>query len=210
MTSFIVLSMKKYLLIISLCSLAGKLVAQNDKNFPQAFISMQFVLGKHNVQFKTLGNSPGFSFGFKLNAGIYFINEGNYSGGLQFTLVEGASNNKKRRQMSEDFERPNKGFDKHIVYKFAMFRSSNVGWFSELKTGELTLFHQIGFGIFGLTENDPLYNFGMHNHVGLITQQATDQARLHLGILHDWTIGSGNPNYSISNIGLSMGGMRNF
>lgn len=200
--------MKKYLFIIALCSLVEQVVAQNDNNSPQAFISMQFILGKHNVQFKTFGNSPGFSFGFKLNAGIYFINDGNYAGGLQFTLVEGASNNKKRRQMSENFERPNKGFDKHIVYKFAMFRSSNIGWFSELKTGGVTLFHQIGFGIFGLTENDPLYNFGLHNHVGLITQQATDPARLHLGILHDWTIGSGNP--SISNIGLSVGGMRNF
>lgn len=201
---------QRLLLLLLFTGIMLKVSAQNTSQFPQAFISMQFTLGKHNVQFKTLGNSPGFSFGFKLNAGIYFVNEGNYAGGLQFTLLEGASNNKKRRQMSEDFDRPDKGFDKHIVYKFAMFRSSNVGWFSELKTGDITLFHQIGFGIFGLTENDPLYNFGMHNHVGIITQQATDPARLHLGLLHDWTIGAGNPNYSISNVGLSVGGLRNF
>ena len=183
---------------------------QNPNDFPRAFLSMQVTLGKHNVQFKGMGNSPGFSFGFKFNAGIYLVNDGNFAGGLQFTLVEGASNNKRRRRMSEDFERPNKNFDKHIVYKFAMFRSSNVGWFSEFKAGEVTLFHQIGFGIFGLTENDPLYNLGMHNHVGIITQQPDSPTRLHLGLLHDWTIGAGNPNYSISNVGLSVGGMRNF
>ncbi|HAS42859.1 MAG TPA: hypothetical protein DCS93_20435 [Microscillaceae bacterium] len=183
---------------------------QSPNDFPRAFLSMQFTLGKHNVQFKSLGNSPGFSFGFKFNAGIYLVNDGNFAGGLQFTLLEGASNNKRRRQMSEDFDRPDKNFDKHIVYKFAMFRSSNVGWFSEIKAGEVTLFHQIGFGIFGLTENDPLYNLGMHNHVGIITQQPESPTRLHLGLLHDWTVGSGNPNYSISNVGMSVGGMRNF
>lgn len=204
--------MKKLIILILVLVLSfSNILGQETELSPKAFISFDMVLGRHNVQFKTFAHSPGFSFGFKVNAGIYIVESQNYRGGLQFTLIEGASNNKDRRRLSEEFDRPNKEFDKHIVYKFAMFRSSNVGWFSEISVSDnITFFHQLGFGIFGLTENDPLYNFGMHNHVGILTGKPEDNIRLRLGVLHDLTIGNGNPNYSISNLAFSIGGLKNF
>ncbi|WP_338760568.1 hypothetical protein WAF17_13850 [Bernardetia sp. ABR2-2B] len=184
-----------------------------EKN-PKAFISMSVILGRHDVVFKKFNHAAGMSFGFKINAGIYVTNSKRYRGGLQFTLIEGASNNKDRRRLSEEFELIDKDFDKHIIYKFAMFRSSNIGWFSELKLGQeknnIALFHQVGFGIFGLTENNPLFNFGMHNSLGVITGDFTDNFRLKVGLLHDTMIGTGNPNYGVNNFGFSIGGMKNF
>lgn len=201
---------QKFILLFALFISSFFLQAQEEDFTPKAFLSIDLVLGRHNVAFKTFADSPGFSFGFKVNAGFYIVNNTNYQGGFQFTLIEGASNNSDRRRLSEEFDRPNKDFDKHIVYKFAMFRSSNVGWFSEFKVGELTLFHQIGAGIFGLTENDPLFNLGLHNHIGILTGDPGDKVRLKMGVLHDLTVGNGNPNYSISNLAFSVGGFKNF
>ena len=206
----------KHIAIFIFCLLSITLKAQNNmiEQNPRAFISMSVILGRHDVVFKTFDNAAGMSFGFKINAGIYAVNSGNYRGGLQFTLIEGASNNNKRRKLSEDFELIDKNFDKHIIYKFAMFRSSNVGWFSEFKLGQqtsnITLFHQIGFGIFGLTENNPLFNFGMHNSLGIMTGDFTDNFRLKAGFSHDTMIGTGNPNYGVNNLGFFVGGMKNF
>ena len=167
------------------------------------FMSIEGTFGRHNVEFKEYASSPGMSFGFKVSAGFLIAEAGNYRGGPQYTLVEGASFSKNRRQLSEDFDLPNKDYDKHIVYNFAMFRSSNVGWASFIEVGGATLYHHLGFGIFGLTENDPLFNFGIHNQLGLQFGQKAYQWRL--GLMHDWTIGNGNPNYSISNLGLNVG-----
>lgn len=167
------------------------------------FLSFEGTMGRHNVAFKNYASSPGMSFGFKVSAGFTVVESGAYSGGPQYTLIEGASYHAKRRQLSEDFERPNKDFDKHIIYDFAMFKSSNVGWTSFIELGGSTFYHSLGFGIFGLTENDPLYNFGMHNNAGILFGKAATQWRL--GLSHDVTIGNGNPNYSISNLALNVG-----
>jgi hypothetical protein len=204
--------MKKIILLLLLTVCCIKIsFSQENIVAPKAFLSIDLILGRHNVRFKTFADTPGFSFGFKVNAGIYLVNKSQYRGGLQFTLMEGASNHKDRRDKSEKFDLPNKDFDKHIVYKFAMFRSSNVGWFSEWKASEkVWLFHQFGLGIFGLTENNPLFNLGMHNHIGILTGKSKDDFRLRIGVSHDLTIGNGNPNYSISNLGFSVGGLKRF
>ena len=203
-----------FLLLFCISQLKAQTTTPTLEKNPKAFISMSVILGRHDVVFKKFAHAAGLSFGFKINAGIYAVNNGNYRGGFQFTLIEGASNNKDRRRLSEEFELIDKNFDKHSVYKFAMFRSSNVGWFSELKLGQetssITLYHQIGFGIFGLTENNPLFNFGMHNSLGIMTGDFTDNFRLKVGMLHDAMIGTGNPNYGVNNIGFSIGGMKNF
>lgn len=183
------------LLVSTLCSTMG-----NAQGF---FLSFEGTLGRHNVEFKEFASSPGMSFGFKVSAGFTVLESGNYSGGPQYTLIEGASYHPSRRQLSEDFELNNTDFDKHIVYNFAMFRSSSVGWMSFIDIGGSTFYHSIGFGIFGLTENDPLYNFGLHNNAGFLFGKATTQWKL--GLSHDWTIGNGNPNYSISNLALNLG-----
>lgn len=175
-----------------------------------ALASIQIFVGRHNVNFKNYAHSPGLSFGFKVNIGIYVVKNESYRGALQYTLLEGASNNKDRRKLSEEFELPNPNYDKHIVFKFAQFRSSNIGWMSEFDLGNISLFHQIGFGIFGLTEKSPLFDFSMHNHVGILLGDFEEALRPNLGILYDQTIGTGNPNYDISNIGFSGGGLRNF
>lgn len=167
------------------------------------FLSLEGTFGRHNVEFKEFTSSPGASFGFKVSAGFLIVDANGYCGGPQYTLVEGASFNNRRRQLSEDFDLPNKDYDKHIVYNFAMFRSSNIGWASFIDIGNSTLYHQIGFGIFGLTENDPLFNFGLNNQLGIQFGQQNYHWRI--GFMHDWTIGNGNPNYSISNLGLNFG-----
>lgn len=206
--------MKKivFVFICLLIFFETKVLAQSvtDEYNPSIFASIQFTLGRHNVSFKDFAKSPGMSFGFKFNLGIYIITEQDFRGGLQYTLVEAASYNKNRRKLSEDFDLPNKNYDKHLVFKFAQFKSSNIGWFSEFDLeNNLTLFHQIGFGIFGLTEKSPLLDFAMHNHLGLIFQDNTG-FRINTGIMHDATIGIGNPNYDISNLGLTFGGFRAF
>lgn len=191
--------MKKALLtMIVVASCFGKLLMAQG-----LFLSLEGTFGRHNVQFKEFAHTPAASFGFKVSAGLLVIQGEKYQGGPVYTLIEGASYHKDRRRLSEDFELNNKDFDKHIVYKFAMFRSSNVGWASFYNVGNTRLYHTVGFGIFGLTENDPLYNFGMHNSFGIQLGQKAYQWKIGLG--HDVTIGNGNPNYSISNLGLNVG-----
>lgn len=201
-----------FILIFLLVSTKSQLYAQSNTEAynPSIFASIQFTLGRHEVIFKKFAKSPGMSFGFKFNLGIYIVTEPDFRGGLQYTLVEGASYHKHRRQLSEDFDLPNKNYDKHLVFKFAQFKSSNIGWVSEFDVEDnLTLFHQIGFGIFGLTEKSPLLDFAMHNHLGINFQDKTG-FRIHTGLMHDITIGIGNPNYDVNNLGLTVGGFRAF
>lgn len=167
------------------------------------FLSFEGTLGRHNVEFKEFASTPALSFGFKVSAGFTVVESGSYSGGPQYTLIEGASFHPNRRKLSEDFELKNPDFDKHIVYNFAMFRSSNVGWTSFIDVGGSTFYHSVGFGIFGLTENDPLFNFGIHNNAGILLGNSATQWKI--GLSHDLTIGNGNPNYSISNLALNLG-----
>ncbi len=206
--------MKKQYLITSIISLllltSIKITAQNTNFSPKAFISISGNIGRHNVRFIDFADAPGASFGFQVSVGIYALQKEGYEGGLHFTLVEGASYNKNRRQLSEDFDLPNPDFDKHHIFKFAQFRSSNIGWFSKVKVGELELFHQLGIGIFGTTELDQLYDFGLHNSLGVITGKQPDKLRFMIGVSHDKQVGSGNPNYTMSNIGVLFGGRRSF
>ncbi|MDX2306522.1 MAG: hypothetical protein NW226_27175 [Microscillaceae bacterium] len=185
--------------------------AQGTEEFyrPNAFISLEMTLGRHNVIFKDFAKAPGMSFGFQVNLGIYVIRKEDFRGGFQYTLIEGASNNEDRRRLSEEFVLPQPEFDKHIVFKFAQFRSSSVGWFSELDAGNVTLYHQIGFGIFGLTERDQLFDFAMHNQIGVLLR-APEAFRIKLGLIHDVTVGTGNPNYDVTNLGFTFGGFKSF
>lgn len=197
------------ILILITCNSNAQSLTKEDYK-PSAFISLQITLGRHNIIFNDFAKAPGMSFGFKFNTGIYIITDKEFRGGLQYTLIEGASYNKNRRKLSEDFVLPNPKFDKHLVFKFAQFKSSNVGWFSEIDLEDnFTIFHQIGFGIFGLTEKSPLLDFAMHNHLGVIFQDRTG-FRINSGIMHDITIGTGNPNYDINNLGWTFGGFRGF
>ena len=201
--------MKKYvfsLLILLIFTLHSK--AQNDG--PAAFISISGTLGKHKINFKNHAKSPGLSFGFSVSAGIYAIDNGDFRGGLVVTLLEGASRDEKRRQLSEDFNPPHPEYDKHIIFKFAQFRSATIGWFSEWDASDnSTLYHQIGFGIFGTTESDQLLDFGMSNQAGVLLGN-TDAFRARLGVSYDTTFGTGNPNYVQNNLGFTFGGFRAF
>jgi len=201
------LSVKFLLVILSLFYFNSYSQTSLDK--PAAYISISAFIGKHNISFKNFAKSNGLSFGFSLSFGIYLINNKDYHGGLQFTLLEGASYNKSRRQLSEDFILPNKKYDKHILFKFAQFRSSTVGWFNLFDFTNYSLFHQIGFGNFGTTEKDQLFDFSMHNALGILTNQQNN-TRLLLSFIHDAQIGIGNPNYTMSNTAFSFGGFRSF
>ena len=181
-----------------------------EQEGPKAFISISGTLGRHSVNFKDFAKSSGFSFGFSISAGIYAVDNGDYRGGLVLTLLEGASRDERRRQLSEDFELPHPDYDKHIIFKFAQFRSANIGWFSEWDASDnVTLYHQIGFGIFGSTEKDQLLDFGMSNQLGTLLGDA-ESFRARLGINHDTTFGTGNPNYVQNNLGFTFGGFRAF
>lgn len=194
-------------LILLTCTLAS--FAQQQSN-SKAFISISGTLGKHTVKFKDFAKSSGLSFGFNINVGIYAINNQNYQGGLVFTLLEGASREEHRSQLSEDFIPPYAKYDKHLLFKFAQFRSANIAWFSQFKANNnLTIYHQLGFGIFGTTERDQLLDFGLSNQFGfLVGQQNSFKGRF--GISHDTTFGTGNPNYTQNNIGFTFGGFRGF
>ncbi len=183
--------------------------SQSTLNKPAAFISISAFGGRHNISFKDFAKSTGWSFGLNLSMGIYLINKSDYHGGLQFNLLEGASFEKQRRQLSEDFILPNKNYDKHIIFKFAQFRSTSIGWFNQIDVDNFSLFHQIGFGIFGTTEKDQLFDFSMHNALGILTNN-NNNTRLLISVMHDIQIGLGNPNYRMSNTALSVGGFRNF
>jgi len=177
---------------------------------PRAFISINGTIGWHTIKFKNFGQSPGASFGFSVSLGIYAVEKDNYRGGLHFTLVEGASRNTKRRQMSEEFELPNTNFDKHLMFNFAQFRSGNFGWFNEYQLANITVIHRLGVGIFGTTELDQLYDLGLHNTLGLAFGENPLQFKWYVGVAHDAQVGTGNPNYSMDNIGLVFGGSRAF
>lgn len=182
----------------------------NENSDPGFFLTINGTLGKHTIKFKNFAKSSGFSFGFSVSAGIYAVQKGDYKGGLVFTLLEGASRNVDRRQMSEDFDLPHKSFDKHSIFNFAQFRSGTIGWFQEIKiTDTLDIYHQLGFGIFGTTEKDPLLDFGMANQAGLLIGNK-DNFRFRLGATYDTTFGTGNPNYKQNNIGITFGGFNDF
>jgi hypothetical protein len=176
---------------------------------PTAYVSIQISLGQHNISFKDYASSKGYSFGLNLSLGLYLVNDKDYNGGLQFSLLEGASYEKNRRQKSENFVLPNKDFDKHIIFKFAQFRSVNIGWFNEFDIDNTTVFHRLGFGIFGTTEKDQLFDFSMHNSLGIIANNK-ENTRFLIGLTHDKQIGIGNPNYTMSNTALTLGGFGNF
>ena len=199
----------KTILISSCILFSFKGYSQSIIEKPTAYLSISAFIGKHNVSFKEYANSRGWSFGFNVSLGLYLINDDSYHGGLQFTLLEGASYEKNRRQLSEDFELPNKEYDKHILFKFAQFRSTSIGWFNEFDIDNFSIFHRIGFGIFGTTEKDQLFDFSMHNALGIITN-TQQNTRFLIGVIHDAQIGVGNPNYTMSNIGLTFGGFRSF
>lgn len=202
--------MQKLIILLSLVLLISITTYAQEESGPSAFISISGTLGRHNIKFKDFAQSPGFSFGFSVSAGIYAVDNGDYRGGLVLTLLEGASRNEKRRQLSEDFDPPKPEFDKHIIFKFAQFRSANIGWFSEWDVSDnVTLYHQIGFGIFGTTERDQLLDFGMANQAGVLLGNP-DSIRARLGANHDTTFGTGNPNYIQNNLGFTFGGFRAF
>lgn len=195
--------------VLLFCFVYTGCYSQSVLEKPTAYISISAFIGKHNISFKNYAESRGWSFGFNLSLGLYLINNEDYHGGLQFTLVEGASYDKNRRQLSEDFVTPNKDYDKHIMFKFAQFRSSNIGWFNQFDLDNFSLFHRIGFGIFGTTEKDQLFDFGMHNALGILTNNENN-TRFLIGIMHDAQIGVGNPNYTMSNTAVTFGGFRSF
>lgn len=200
--------MKHLILALLALSSITAVFSQDEPQGPRAFITINGTLGRHSITFKDFDKSPGLSFGFSVSAGIYAVNDGNYRGGLVFTLLEGASRNTSRRQLSEDFELPSPEFDKHIIFNFAQFRSTNIGWFSEYSTSKrVSLYHQIGFGIFGTTEQDQLLDFGMSNQAGVLIGDE-DKFRLRLGLNYDNTFGTGNPNYLQNNLGFTLGGYR--
>ena len=181
-----------------------------DNSEPNFFLTINGTLGKHTINFKNFAKSSGYSFGFSVSAGIYAVHKGDYKGGLVFTLLEGASRNPDRRQISEDFELPHKSFDKHIIFNFAQFRSGTIGWFQQIKiTDTLDFYHQLGFGVFGTTEKDQLLDFGMANQAGILIGNK-DSFRFRLGTTYDTTFGTGNPNYKQNNIGLTFGGFNSF
>jgi len=196
-----------FLLAVISHSSAQNLTNSSDPNF---FLTINGTLGKHTIKFKNGAKSSGLSFGFSVSAGIYAVNEEDFRGGLVFTLLEGASRDEERRQLSEDFDLAYPKYDKHIIFNFAQFRSATIGWFSELNVADnLDIYHQIGFGIFGTTERDQLLDFGMSNQAGILTGE-DDEFRFRLGITYDNTFGTGNPNYKQDNIGLTFGGFRSF
>jgi len=183
--------------------------SQSSLDKPSVYISINAFLGKHKIAFKNYANSIGTSFGFNVSLGIYLINNRDYHGGLQFNLIEGASLDKKRRQLSENFNLPNKNYDKHILFNFAQFRSTNIGWFNQIDINNYSIFHQIGFGIFGTTEKDQLFDFSIHNALGILTNKQNN-TRFLIAIIHDAQIGIGNSNYTMSNTAFSFGGFRSF
>lgn len=202
--------MKKLMLCLLLSSLTLSTFAQPPSSTPRAFISISGTLGGHSISFKDFANSPGFSFGYSVSLGIYAVTNPTYKGGLVLTLLEGASRNKNRRQQSIDFDLPHATYDKHEIFNFAQFRSGNIGWFSEFKVSEgFACYHQVGFGIFGTTEKDPLLDFGMSHQAGILTGNENG-FRFRLGINYDTTFGTGNPNYKQNNVGITFGGYRNF
>jgi len=201
--------MQKALFFVIILSLPFISFSQNEDG-PKAFISISGTLGRHKINFKNHAKSPGLSFGFSVSAGIYAVDNGDFRGGLVVTLLEGASRDEERRQLSEDFDIPYKDFDKHIIFKFAQFRSATIGWFSEWDaSNNTTLYHQLGFGIFGTTESDQLLDFGMSNQAGFLLGDQ-DSFRARLGATFDTTFGTGNPNYTQNNIGFTFGGFRAF
>jgi hypothetical protein len=183
--------------------------SQSNLDKPTAYISIQVFVGQHGISFKNYHNSKGLSFGFNLSLGLYLINNNTYHGGLQFTLLEGASYEKNRRQISEDFKLVNPNYDKHIIFKFTQFRSANIGWFNQFDINNSSIFHRLGFGIFGTTEKDQLFDFSMHNTLGVILNKDNNTNFL-IGISHDAQIGIGNPNYSMKNLVLTFGGFGDF
>ncbi len=202
--------MRKLIGILSLLFLIPTASFTQESDGPAAFISISGTLGRHKINFKNHAKSPGFSFGFSVSAGIYAVDNGDFRGGLVVTLLEGASKDEERRQLSEDFKPPYPQYDKHIIFKFAQFRSATIGWFSEWDASDNnTLYHQIGFGIFGTTESDQLLDFGMSNQAGVLLGNA-DSFRARLGVNYDTTFGTGNPNYVQNNLGFTFGGFRAF
>lgn len=193
--------------LLLLCSFSAP---AQDEVRPAAFFNVTTFVGRHNIGFSGFADSPGPSFGFQASLGIYVVNSRKYRGGLHYTTVEGASYDENRRQTSEDFVLPDAGFDKHLIFNFAMFRSGAVGWFHQLEFDRLSVYHRIGIGIFGTTELDQLYNLGLHNNLGAIMGGDRDNVRWTVGLMHDVQIGSGNPNYSMSNIAFTVGGYREF
>ena len=183
--------------------------SQSVLNKPSAYISINAFVGKHKISFKNFAKSNGTSFGFNVSLGIYMVNNNDYHGGLQFTFLEGASLDKKRRQLSEEFDLPNKNYDKHILFNFAQFKAANIGWFNQIDTNNFSIFHLIGFGIFGTTEKDQLFDFSIHNALGILTNRQNN-TRILMTVVHDAQIGIGNPNYSMSNAAFSFGGFRSF
>lgn len=171
------------------------------------FLSIGGSIGRHSIEFVSLGTSPGLSFGLSVEGGIYATHHNKYKGGLYFNYTDAASRNVDRRAMSESFVLPNPKFDKHIIFNFAQFRASNIGWFSEYEhKASIALFHRIGFGIFGTTERDQLYDFALHHEVGTFLGSSS-KFRVKLGLVLDHTFGTGNPNYKQSNIALLVGGI---
>jgi hypothetical protein len=179
--------------------------SQSSFEEPTAYLSIQIFVGKHHIAFKDYKKSKGLSFGFNVSLGLYLIHNDDYHGGLQFTLLEGASYEENRRQLSEDFDLPNKDYDKHIIFKFSQFRSANIGWFNQLDIDDYAIFYRLGFGIFGTTEKDQLFDFSMHNTLGLLANSNNKTSFL-IGFSHDAQIGIGNPNYTMSNTALTFGG----
>jgi len=203
-------AIKQQLMIFLFLFLASSLWSLSPTFIPRAFIGISTTVGRHHVQFVNYKGSSGVSFGFNVNMGIYVVDNPRYKGGLQFTLLEGASFEKNRRQTSENFDLPNKDFDKHIIFNFAQFRSSSVGWFSRINlSSTMQLEHQLGFGIFGTTEKDQLYDLGLSNTAGIIIGNP-NQINYRIAITHDAQVGTGNPNYKMSNLGILLGGVRHF
>lgn len=202
--------MKSLKILILLTFSSVSILQAQDSFIPKAFISISTTAGSHSIKFVDFDQSAGLSFGFDLNVGIFAVQKTKFQGGFQFALLEGASYEENRRQISEDFVLPNTDFDKHIIFKFAQFRSATVGWFSRLQLKDnIALEHQLGFGIFGTTEKDQLYDFGMRNSLGVILGKP-ERINFKLGLIHDAQIGIGNPNYTMSNIGILIGAVRSF
>jgi|GEM_PF-5639521 len=202
---------KQYLLLLWLnLFLYCPVLAQQNIEPVKAFISIKAFVGKHVIRFRGSGDSPGASFGFLVSAGIILVDKGDYHGGLEFTLMEGASYNKERRELSESFERPHTNYDKHVIFNFAQFRSSTIGWYSQVDRDNLSFTHRIGFGIFGTTEKDQLFDFSMNNRFGLLTGNNPQKARASFEVAHDLQIGIGNPNYGMYNLALAIGAQRGF
>jgi len=196
-----------FLFLLTSISFSQEVINNPD---PKFFLTINGTLGKHTINFKDFSKSSGLSFGFSVSAGIYAVHKGDYKGGLVFTLLEGASRDEDRREISEGFELPNAKFDKHIIFNFAQFRSGTIGWFQEVTiTKNIDIYHQLGFGIFGTTEKDQLFDFGMSNQAGVLIGKP-NAFKFRLGITYDNTFGTGNPNYTQNNLGFTIGGFRSF